>query len=224
MPMMNPHTKFDNRSIVHEISLRPEIPDRQRAIEILTAAMEALKNHAMDTLRARKGIIIPGFGTAFYENSFDKTYEKPVRQLRFVFDTKFLEDFKLKSHILQKQSSFDVQGMAFIDKHGPMNRLNFNVIGSLAGYDPRDCKEGYELFMLELKRFLRAGRDGKVEFGFGTLTIDNYNAKFEINKMLLQELGQTGVLCTVKTAQALVSTIGTFRPTESMTGVLCVKK
>lgn len=75
--------------------------------------------------------------------------------------------------------------MPLMDSHGPIHRLNFTVIGQNAGYNYQDCMEGFQLFMTELNRFIRAGYDGTVDFKIGKLVISNYNCKFIISPQLL---------------------------------------
>ena len=144
--------------------------------------------------------------------------------MHFCFDQQFIDDFNLKANVQLLERTYKTGNMPMLDKYGPINRLNFSVIGSKAGYAPLDCKEGFELFMQELKRFIRAGSDGCVDFGFGKFYCNNYSVQFKLNQNLIEQLAADGVLSTVKTAQALTTTYGTFRPSESMKNVTCVRK
>ena len=69
--------------------------------------------------------------------------------------------------------------------------------------------------MGELQRCIRAGQDGVVDFGFGKLNINNYNAKFVIDKNFVAQLDQAGVHDNIKTSQVLTGG-KTFRPSDSL--------
>ena len=117
----------------------------------------------------------------FYQNHIDPKTDKPYRDMHFCFDQQFIEDFNLKANVQLLERTYKTGNMPMLDKYGPINRLNFSVIGSKAGYAPLDCKEGFELFMQEVKRFIRAGSDGCVDFGFGKFYCNNYSVQFKLN-------------------------------------------
>ncbi|CAL6099603.1 Conserved_hypothetical protein [Hexamita inflata] len=211
--MMSQQSTFNNRLIINEVSQRPGIPDRQNAIEILTKTMNAIGGFCRDTLQKGIGINVPGFGYGFYVNQFDKKQNKGLRELHFAFDEKFTKPLNLKAPIDQQLTTYQAASMPLGDKHGPIHRLNFVVIGQSAGYDYQDCMEGFQLFMAEFSRIVRTGMDGTVDFSFGKLSIKNYSAKFTFDSALVQQIQSAGVLENIKTSQVLTGG-STFRPCD----------
>lgn len=90
--------------------------------------------------------------------------------------------------------------MPLTDKHGPIHRLNFVKVGNACGYDHQDCIEGYQLFIEEIKRFIRQGRDGCIDLHIGKFTVKGFNLSWQYDPVFLKTVKAQGTDKVVKTS------------------------